>query len=189
MILEYPKFIYPHYQLYPRLGDMDFESMTCIDFGCGDYHSDVAKQVLEIPFKQLTSVEGYEKDFNNIPPVKAKEHIKIKEFIPTLLPTLKGKYDLALAFDVIEHLEKEEGEKLLNWIDKHCKQALLFVPDEPEGFHRICNDENVLQNHISYWREEDFTKRGYKVERIKNGHAEQMGDKYFYYDALWAVKL
>lgn len=185
MRLEYPSFLYEHYKIYPRLGDMDFEKMTCIDFGCGDYRSDVAKQVLEIPFKELTSIEGYEVDFNNIPTPRAKKHIKI---LGNVMDLPKGKYDLALAFDVIEHLEKKGGEKLLDWMDKHCKHMLIFVPEEPEGFHRVWADGNVLQNHISYWREEDFTKRGYKVERCPNAHSDQHNGEILRFDALWVSR-
>jgi hypothetical protein len=187
MILEYPSFIYDHYKIYPRLGDLDFESMTCIDFGCGDYRSDVAKQVLDIPFKELTSIEGYKKDYDTMlgKEFKAKKHIPINAFIPDILPTLKEKYDLVLAFDVIEHLEKEEGLKLLEWIKKHCTKALLFVPEEPEGFHRKWEDGNALQAHISHWNEEDFTSKGFKVERIKDGHGDIWDGKPFNFDALW----
>lgn len=191
MILKYPSFIYPHYQIYERLGDMDFEKLTAIDIGCGDYRSDVAKQVLEIPFKEITCVEGYKKDFDTMveKTFQAKKVTPILGFVPDVLPTLKGKYDIAFAFDVIEHLTKEEGEKALDWLDKHIKgKIMIFVPDEPEGFHRDFNDGNELQKHISYWREEDFTKRGYTVERIKNGHSDVWDGKQFSFDALWAIK-
>lgn len=189
MILQYPSFIYPHYQIYPRLGDLDFTKLTAIDFGCGDYRSDVAKQVLEIPFKELTSVEGYEEDFNTMrgKQFKAQKHIPIFGDVVKSLP--EKKYDIAFAFDVIEHLTKEDGYKFLDWLDANItKKVLIFVPDEPEGFHRIFNDGNKLQEHISYWREEDFTKRGYTVERIKNGHSDVWNGETISFDALWVTK-
>lgn len=190
-MLEYTEFIYDHYKVYPRLGDMDFENLTCIDFGCGNYRSDVAKQVVQIPFKSLTSVEGYEKDFETMKNVvyKAKKHIPIFGDIVDVLPKLKGKYDICLAFDVIEHLEKEEGLKLLKWIDKHVtKKSLLFVPEEPVGFHRAWDNGNKLQEHISYWNQEDFEKLGFTVERMVNCHSDTVNGEEIRFDALWVTK-
>ena len=186
-MLEYPEFIYDHYKIYPRLGELPFEELTCIDFGCGDYRSDVAKQVLLIPFKELTSVEGYELDYLNMrgKAFAAKVQIPIHGFIPDVLPTLTKKYDVALAFDVIEHLEKAEAIKLMKWVKKNCKHALFYVPEEPEGFHRVWNDGNKLQDHISHWKEEDFIELGFKVERDVNAHSDTWDGKPFRFDALW----
>jgi hypothetical protein len=182
-------FIYDHYKIPPRLGEIDFEKCTAIDFGCGDYRSDVAKQVLQMPFKKLTSIEGYKVDFDNMPTGIAAEHEKIFANVVDVLPTLKGKYDVAFAFDVIEHLEKEEGIKLLKWMDKHVtKRIVIFVPEEPVGFHRIWNDGNVLQEHISYWNAEDFEKLGYTVERMEKIHSDVQDGQTIRFDALWVTK-
>jgi hypothetical protein len=175
---------YPHYVI--RLEAKEGE--TCIDLGCGDYRSEVAKQVLEMPFKKLVSVEGYETDFQNIPQAKAEIHDKVCTDIVPYLKEHEEKYDVGFAFDVIEHLKKEDGGFLLDWLDSHCKRIVLFVPDEPEGFHRVWNDGNKLQDHISYWREEDFTKRGFTVERCEKIHSDQQNGETIRFDALWVTK-
>jgi len=188
MILKYPEFIWEHYNIYTRLGDLPFDEMTCIDFGCGDYRSDVAKQVLLIPFKELTSVEGYVTDYTSMmqKQFKAKKHIGIYALIPEVLPTIEDKkYDIALAFDVIEHLEKEESIALMQWVKKNCKHALFYVPEEPEGFHRVWEDGNALQAHISHWKEEDFVELGFKVERDKDAHSDIIKGQEIKFDALW----
>lgn len=189
MILKYPEFIYEHYNIYTRLGDLPFDELTCIDFGCGDYRSDVAKQVLLIPFKELTSVEGYDVDYGTMTgrQFSASKHYPVHSFIPDYLPKIKNKkFDVALAFDVIEHLERDEAVKLMKWVKTNCKYALFYVPEEPEGFHRVWNDGNVLQAHISHWSEEDFTKLGFKVERDMNAHSDVDKDnKPIQFDALW----
>lgn len=205
-MLEYPEFIYDHYKIYPRLPDVDFTELTCIDFGCGDYRSDVAKQVLLIPFKELTSIEGYDVDYESMisKTFAAKKHIPIKAFIPDLLPKsivgewegkkskltvsheiLNKKYDVTLAFDVIEHLERKEAIKLMEWVKSNCKYALFYVPEEPEGFHRVWEDGNALQAHISHWTDKDFTDLGFKVERDVNAHSDYVDGKEIKFDALW----
>jgi hypothetical protein len=187
--LEYKNFIYPHYRIYERLGNLDFNSLSAIDIGSGDYRSDIAKQVLDIPFKELTSIEGYLKDYNNMltKTFKSSKHIPIFGDVVTNLPSKK--FDIAFVFDVIEHLNKEDGLILLNWIDKHItNKVLIFVPEEKQGFHRHWNDGNKLQDHISYWNEKEFIDRGYRVERIKDCHSENINGIETKYDALWAIK-
>jgi hypothetical protein len=188
MILKYPEFIWEHYNIYSRLGDLPFDELTCIDFGCGDYRSDVAKQVLLIPFKELTSVEGYAVDYTEMLRKKfeAKKHNKILAFIPDYLPTIMDKkFDIAFAFDVIEHLDRGVAIKLMKWVKLNCKYALFYVPEEPVGFHRVWEDGNALQEHISHWKQEDFEELGFKVERDINAHSDQVDGKEFHFDALW----
>lgn len=181
---------YDHYNFIRRMGDFNPDTMSALDLGCGAYVSEVARQVIDIPFKRLTSVEGYKKDFEAIPrdSFKAKEHLLVNDDIMHFLDNSTGSFDVVFAFDVIEHLTKEDGERLLDILDKRAKMVVIFVPDEPEGFHRVWEDGNVLQNHLSYWREEDLTARGYEVERVKNAHSDRVEDKEIHFDALWAIK-
>lgn len=182
--------VYEHYNVRTRLGDIDYENLTAIDLGCGACVSEVAKQVIDMPFKELTSVEGYKPDFTNMKKLKfsAKKHKCVLGDVKDIDET---KYDIVMMFDVLEHLTKEEGNALLDKFDRICRQkVVLFFPDEPDDFHRIHTaDDNKLQEHLSYWREGELSSRGYKVERIMNCHSEQMPDgNYKYFDALWATK-
>ena len=179
--------IYAHYLIEPRLGQIEYEQATCIDLGCGDYRSDVAKQVLEMPFKSLTSIEGYEFDFNHMPTSLAKNHIKKCADVVSVLKS-KETYDVGFAFDVLEHLEKQKGELVLDWMIAHCDRIVIFIPVEPEGFHRTWDDGNPLQEHVSYWSAEDFEKRGLKVEVCEKIHSENIGGQTLRFDALWVTK-
>ena len=64
-------------------------------------------------------------------------------------------------------------------------RVCFYVPEEPEGFHRVWNDGNKLQDHISHWKEEDFVELGFKVERDVNAHSDTWDGKPFRFDALW----
>ena len=74
-------------------------------------------------------------------------------------------YDCVLANDVIEHLEKEEGIKFIETLEKIAKKRVIiftpngFVPQEPfEG--------NPWQKHLSGWSVEEMWSRGYRVYGI-----------------------
>lgn len=76
------------------------------------------------------------------------------------------KYDLVFCSQVIEHLDKKEGEKLLDKLDVLARRkiyvgtvrgSVAFKPYDGEG-------ETVAhQQHKSTWDVGDFTGRGYEV--------------------------
>lgn len=181
--------IWPHFNVRNRLGELDFESLTAVDLGCSHYQSTIGEQIAAIPFKKLTSIEGYKPDFDLIKGVQfaSKEQRSRNEDVMSL----DEDFDIGFAMDVIEHLPKETGEAFLDLLDKHIKiKMVIFCPVEPDGFHRPNpQEDNELQKHLSYWRPEDFTKRGYSVEVCDNIHSErdEQGNN-VNFGALWAIK-
>ena len=80
------------------------------------------------------------------------------------LPFRGEDFDIILITEVIEHLEKEEGFKLLSCLEEiACKQIVLTTPVNPSiGLapkERIADDPG----HISSWYPAEFKKIGYKV--------------------------
>ena len=180
-----------HYNLGLRLEGLDFPNLKCMNFGSSDYHSDVAKQLLTIPFKELISVEAYEPTWEVIEKLEftAKKHRILKKEINDICC---GTADVGIALDILEHLKKEDGEKFLDLMDTLItKRMVVLVPCEPDGFHRKNpTPDNIFNEHISYWRPEDFNKRGYAVEFMPEFHSEydETTRKYIYWGAVWAVK-
>jgi ubiquinone/menaquinone biosynthesis C-methylase UbiE len=77
-------------------------------------------------------------------------------------------FECVLASDLIEHLAKEDGFKLLNMMEKIAtKKVIIFTPN---GFLPQNEfDNNSLQVHISGWEIEEMEKLGYRVTGI-NGY-------------------
>lgn len=77
----------------------------------------------------------------------------------------QNSFDIVFCSQVIEHLKKKEGERLIDDLEKIAKKQMIisttvgFFPFEPFGE----NDENPLQTHKSGWQPEEFEKRGYKI--------------------------
>jgi hypothetical protein len=79
-----------------------------------------------------------------------------------------GKYDLILMIDVIEHMHKDEGTKLLQRVANNCKYFLVSTPmgyveqDESNG--------NKNEKHLSGWVPEDFA--GFKEYKVLGSNAQ-----------------
>ncbi len=71
-----------------------------------------------------------------------------------------GNFDAVHTSQLIEHLEKKEGLKLIEKMEKIAKRKVVI--GTPNGhFHQDEYDRNILQKHKSSWSVEDFTKLGY----------------------------
>lgn len=136
---------------------------TILDLGCGE------GSLMELLSKgrnwQITGIDIYQKYIE----MARKRNIYHKLIRGDLLKTirknnLKSKYDVVFFSQVIEHVTRSEGEKILNEIEKLAKKRI--VVGTPRGFmeqpHEFL-DDNPHQVHKSGWSIEDFTSRGYKV--------------------------
>ena len=180
-----------HFDARKRLAIDDVTKLTAINFGAGDYSTDVARPLMDLPFKALTSVEAHQPTVMHIATLRMATKMHVIE--PTDISTWDDPrdYDVAFLFDVIEHLYRIDAIKLLDWLDEHIKKkVVMFVPLEPEGFHRQSPDDtNPYQEHLSHWTEQDFISRGYKTEVINDCHSEPDGrGGFFHFGAVWAVK-
>lgn len=83
-------------------------------------------------------------------------------------------FECVIAIDVIEHLEKTDGFKLLEAMERIAsRKVIVFTPNGflPQG-DRFSNPWQV---HQSGWTVDDFEKRGYNVIGI-NGHRSLRGE-------------
>ncbi|OGM21477.1 hypothetical protein A2955_00995 [Candidatus Woesebacteria bacterium RIFCSPLOWO2_01_FULL_37_19] len=86
----------------------------------------------------------------------------VKQNLPKL-PFKDKSIDFLLCTEVIEHLKKKDGEKLLKEIDRVCRgRALITTPNVVFG--TIPN--KYEDSHNSDWRSPDFRGFGYKVYGI-----------------------
>ena len=94
---------------------------------------------------------------------------------------LKEKYfDLITCFDVIEHLKKEDGYKLIKKLENLSNDIIIFFT--PLGEIAIGQSKIQYHVHLSGWLPEDFTKLDYKCWVFPNFH------KQYGYGAFFAIK-
>jgi len=80
------------------------------------------------------------------------------------LPFRSKSFDVVMALDLIEHLEKDNGLKLLTLMEEVAKkQVIVFTP---VGFLLQEPYDTILQLHRSGWYLKEFNSRGYKCRGI-----------------------
>lgn len=91
------------------------------------------------------------------------------------LPFKPHSFDAVIAIDVIEHLEKEQGWRLLSEAERVSEFKVVILT--PNGYVRQSPyDDNPYQVHRSGWNPEDFLSRGYEV-RGMNGLKDFVGER------------
>jgi hypothetical protein len=73
-----------------------------------------------------------------------------------------GQFDAVVALDVIEHLTKEDGLRMMQSMEKIASRKVIFFT--PSGFlpqHSF--EDNSLQEHLSGWEAKEMEQYGYHV--------------------------
>ena len=130
---------------------------TVLDIGCG-----IAPTMRELAVKHSVGVEGYPPFSEHI-----RKHNLQDELVECDVRDLSGhfkpnQFDACIALDLIEHLTKEDGLKLIQSVERIAKKRVVFFT--PSGFlpqkHSASDD---LQAHLSGWDADEMRKLGYKV--------------------------
>jgi len=91
----------------------------------------------------------------------------IREVAPTL-----DRYDLIIAGDVIEHLEKREGEEVLEHLYEKARKALLVNLPLGEGWDHPIAHGNPGELHRSQWAKEDLVQYPAQLASASHGELE-----------------
>ncbi len=128
---------------------------TVLDLGCG-HHSPL--QVCKIPFS--VGVDMFEPSL-----LESRRRRIHSEYIRADVRNLGFKprsFDAVIAVEVLEHLIKDEGLRLMQEMETWASKKVIlttpngYLPQDPY-------DNNPLQEHRSGWEVEDLHRLGYKV--------------------------
>lgn len=86
---------------------------------------------------------------------------------------------MATCIEVIEHISKNKGMRLLNALERIAKMVVITAPNV--SFLQKPYDNNPFQRHVSRWWVKDFTKRCYKVRGVGNFKTLGRSVKYFFF--------
>ena len=134
---------------------------TILDLGCGSGHPFIGTE-----FPVLIGVDVWKKKFEmpEYDQVWFHDIKKITELYPQKF------FDVVTCIDVIEHLEKQEGFKLLEDVEKIAwDKIIIFTPKKwTENKEAVENENywsygNKYNYHQSHWTEKDFIDRGYEI--------------------------
>jgi len=170
--------VHPLIDLRPRLGDLAGKKVLNIGIGRGD--SGLGRQLPALHFERIDHVEVHEPYIE-----AARQQFWVAKQVNFHCADVRQfpveDYDLVLAFDVLEHLPKQDSLDLL----ARCPHILVYGPLEHElQNQREGVDDIPSQDHLSLWTEQDFIDLGFETQRLPGFHQERGLE----WDSLWASR-
>ena len=130
---------------------------TILDVGCG-----AAPTLRQLGVSHCVGLEGYQPEFENAQRLNTQDEIIFGDLRNLTHYFKPGQFDACIAMDVIEHLPKEDGLKLMRDMELIAKRKVVFFT--PNGFlpQKQAADSD-LQAHFSGWEAEEMKGHGYDV--------------------------
>lgn len=138
----------------------DEEIVSVLDVACG-----LSFKSKFIPAQIRVGVDIHEEYFKHIeidvPYAVVKYDVrKLDEiFIPK-------SFDIVIALDIVEHLEKEESLKMMAYCEQIARKAVIIETPEgyvPQNMDIQGHGADEWQTHRCGWEVEEFENMGYKV--------------------------
>ena len=151
--LEYHNFV---------MAEINVKLSTILDIGVGFGIWGYLAHVL----RKTSRLVGIDINLNYL--LAAKEHNIYDCLVlasASSLPFRDGVFDYVLAIEVIEHLPKEDGERMLSELERVCRSKIVLTT--PNGFlqqHPCVAPESEI--HKSSWSARELRGKGYKVRGI-----------------------
>lgn len=153
-------FLYPIFHKVDYCIKKELEScQTVLDLGCGP--SSTIKQAKHI--KYSVGVELFK------PYLKISKEQKIhSKYLHKNILDLnfsKNSFDAVMLIEVLEHLSKKDGYKILKLADKWSKKkVILSTPNNFSPMNEV--DHNPYQKHLSGWSIAELKKKGFMIHGV-----------------------
>lgn len=131
-----------------------------LDVGCG-----ASRTMRQLGVSHPVGIEGYKPSVDEAKKLNTHDEIvhgDVRELERYFRPK---QFDACVALDVIEHLPKPDGVKMMQAMEKVAIKKVVFFT--PSGFlpqKHSANDD--LQEHLSGWEPSEMTGYGYKVSGL-----------------------
>lgn len=129
---------------------------TILDVGCGN-----CSPIRFLHANHLVGLDGYKPALQEAQGNRTHDEYflgdvkRLSEVFP------ERRFDACVALDVIEHLPKEEGWRMLEAMEQVAnRRVVIFTPN---GFVPQKSKDGDLQEHLSGWTADEMRARGYRV--------------------------
>ena len=129
---------------------------TVLDVGCGN-----ASPLRFISGMHLTGVDGYARALEEARERRTHDEYVLSDVKKVAEVFPRRRFDACVALDVIEHLEKEDGWRMLEGMQKLATRCVVIFT--PNGFMPQKSKDGDLQEHLSGWTADEMRSRGYRI--------------------------
>lgn len=148
----------------PRILDAIPEGVTSlVDVGCGPGIVGALCRVYRDPARTV-GVDAHDPYLERVRRHRLYDELVRWRLEEAPLPFGDGEFEVATCIEVIEHLPRDAGERLLDELERIAARVVVSTPNW--FFDQEELDGNPLQRHRSLWRERDFAARGYTVTGV-----------------------
>lgn len=135
---------------------------TLLDLGCGK-DSIIGK--IKKKLKYTVGIDIFEQDIELSKKKKIHDEYMLLDILDIDSKIPSNSFDCVILMDVIEHLEKSDGIKLIQKMEKIAKKKIIIFT--PNGFlNQPEYHNNIHQIHRSGWKMNFFKKMNFKVYGI-----------------------
>ena len=151
--------------LHELLEEIPKDVESLIDVGCGRGIVGAITRIYRTP-KRLVGIDIFQDYIDFCKKYSIYDEVLRLDLRSAQLPFNDREFSVATCIETIEHLPRQQGEKLLNELHRI---ADLVIVSTPSAFFRQPKSHvksNPFQAHVSKWTVEDFRKRGYDVKGV-----------------------
>lgn len=153
LLEAFPKIPYIIFVLNLRYILRDCE--TVLDLGCGE------NSPLRFINKETVGIDIYKQTLAAAKNKKTHKRFRLMNVKKISLFFKPGSFDAVVALDLIEHLSKKEGKKLISDMERIArKKVIIFTPN---GFSPQDFKESKYEKHLSGWDNNDFKNISFKT--------------------------
>ncbi len=164
------KLTFPRLLLFSYLNTMRKELAdchSCVDIGCG-----AGSPVRHLEFEYSVGVEGHAPTLKAAQKLHTHNEFRLAGATELDKHFSENQFDCCIALDLIEHLTKKDGIKLIRDMEQIASRKILIFT--PNGFLPQQSHDGDLQEHLSGWSVEEMESLGFKVFGM-HGHKALRG--------------
>jgi len=148
----------------PKILDLiDIPVRSLLDVGCGRGIIGALCRIYREPTR-LVGVDGHEPYLAFCRQRSFYDETYRVDVTTEALPFGDKEFEIATCIEVIEHVPKEAGIRLLTELDRVAWKVIVTTPNF--FFEQREYDGNPFQKHLSRWYVGDFVRRGYRVHGV-----------------------
>jgi SAM-dependent methyltransferase len=155
---------------------------TILDVGCGDgKNTKLIAETIGVNF-QITGLDASLGNINHARKSEVYRELVLAD-LNEPLPFSNKTFDVVILLNVLEHLPKDEGHKLLPRLEAVSRKGVIIstpgflgrarrgteAEDVAYQLERYENEPNRMP-HLSVWTQADYRRHGYAVRRVSGVH-------------------